>query len=106
MINTQRVMVTAVAVFMLAQAASIHAKDLILPTLGCMLQPSEKVQISSPVTGVLDKVMVKRGDSISIGDPLFELKAGVEREAVQLARVRAEFAQRKEQRSNSDKPIH
>jgi RND family efflux transporter MFP subunit len=99
MINKQRVMVTAVAVFIFAQATSIHAKELILPTLGCMLQPSEKVQISSPVTGVLDKVMVKRGDSISIGDPLFELNAGVEREAVQLARVRAEFAQRKEQRN-------
>lgn len=81
------------------QAGSLHADELILSTLGCMLEPSEKVQISSPVSGVLDKVQVKRGDSIKKGQSLFQLKAGVEREAVQLASVRAEFAKRKQQRN-------
>ncbi|MDO6563435.1 efflux RND transporter periplasmic adaptor subunit [Amphritea sp. 1_MG-2023] len=76
-----------------------QAEELTLSTLGCMLEPSEKVDISSPVIGVLDKVMVKRGDHVKKGQLLFQLKAGVEREGVQLAKVRAEFARRKEQRN-------
>ena len=101
MIKKQYVMVAGTAIFILAQAGSLHAEKITLPTLGCMLQPSEQVQMSSPVTGVLDKVLVKRGDKIKIGDALFQLKAGVERENVQLATVRAEFAQRKEQRNRN-----
>lgn len=92
-------MTAGAVVCIFALTTFAHAKGITLPSLGCMLEPSEKVQMSSPVTGVLAKVLVKRGDSIRIGDTLFELKAGVEREAVQLARVRAEFAKRKEQRN-------
>ncbi|WP_299196033.1 efflux RND transporter periplasmic adaptor subunit [uncultured Amphritea sp.] len=95
----QHVMFMLAAGLMFTQPGSLHADELTLSTLGCMLEPSEKVQISSPVTGVLDKVQVKRGDSTKKGESLFQLKAGVEREAVQLARVRAEFATRKQQRN-------
>ena len=99
MIKKQSVMFSVAAAFMFAQVGSIHAEEQALSTLGCMLEPSEKVQVSSPVTGVLDKVLVKRGDSIKKGDRLFQLNAGVEREGVKLATVRAEFAQRKSQRN-------
>ncbi|MBR9866750.1 MAG: efflux RND transporter periplasmic adaptor subunit [Oceanospirillales bacterium] len=97
--NKKQVMFMLAAGLFFTQAGSLHADELILSTLGCMLEPSEKVQISSPVSGVLDKVQVKRGDSIKKGQSLFQLKAGVEREAVQLASVRAEFAKRKQQRN-------
>jgi len=97
--NKKQVMFVLAAGLLFTQAGSLHADELTLSTLGCMLEPSEKVQISSPVSGVLDKVQVKRGDSIKKGQSLFQLKAGVEREAVQLASVRAEFAKRKQQRN-------
>lgn len=97
--NNKQVMFMLAAGLLFTQAGSLHADELTLSTLGCMLEPSEKVQISSPVSGVLDKVQVKRGDSIKKGQSLFQLKAGVEREAVQLASVRAEFAKRKQQRN-------
>lgn len=99
MIRKLRFIFIVTAVFIFYQAKTLHAEELALSTLGCMLEPSEKVQVSSPVTGVLDEVLVKRGDSINKGDKLFQLKAGVEREAVQLATVRAEFAERKLQRN-------
>ncbi len=97
--NKKQVMLMLAASLIFTQFDSAHADEQTLSTLGCMLEPSEKVQISSPVTGVLDMVQVKRGDSIKKGQSLFQLKAGVEREAVRLARVRAEFATRKQQRN-------
>ncbi len=95
----QKIIWVFAAGLLLARSATLYADEFTLSTLGCMLEPSEKVQISSPVTGVLDKVQVKRGDRIKKGQSLFQLKAGVEREAVKLARVRAEFATRKQQRN-------
>jgi membrane fusion protein (multidrug efflux system) len=99
LIKRQPITFTIAAFLIVVQSGSLYADELTLLTLGCMLQPSEKVQMSSPVPGVLDSVMVRRGDSIKEGDTLFQLKAGVEREGVQLARIRAEFAERKEQRN-------
>lgn len=71
----------------------------VLSALGCMLEPSKKVEVSSPVSGVLDQVHVKRGDRVIAGNTLFELQAGVEKAGVQLARVKSEFAQRKAERN-------
>jgi len=95
MIKKQSIMFAAFTAAILLQSASLHAEEEVLSTLGCMLQPSKTVQISSPVHGVLDSVQVKRGDSIKKGTTLFQLKAGVEKKAVQLALVRAKFAKRK-----------
>ena len=70
-----------------------------LSALGCMLQPSKIVEISSPVSGVLEDVLVKRGDIIESGYILFRLKAGVEKAGVELARVRTDFAKRNVERN-------
>jgi len=93
------IILTSAASFMLASTSSSAAEELTLSTLGCMLEPSKKVQVSSPVTGVLERVRVKRGDSVKKGSTLFQLKAGVEKENVELARVKAEFTKRKAQRN-------
>lgn len=95
MINKQNILYTVTAALMVGQLTPVNADEQTLSTLGCMLAPSERVQVSSPVSGVLDKVLVRRGDSIKRGDRLFQLKAGVEREGVKLVKVRTEFAQRK-----------
>ena len=88
---------TAASLVLLAPASYLRAEP--LSTLGCMLEPSEKVQVSSPVSGVLDRVNVKRGDYIRRGAQLFRLNSGVEKELVELARVKSEFAQRKAERN-------
>lgn len=70
-----------------------------LEVLGCILEPSVEVQISSPVAGVISSVPVKRGEHVSKGKVLFRLHAGVEAAAVDIARVKARFAERKKERN-------
>lgn len=70
-----------------------------LELLGCILEPSTKVEVSSPVAGVLSRVPVNRGDRVSKGQVLFELGAGVEAAAVNLARAKSDFAERKKDRN-------
>jgi len=89
----------AAIVLMLLATAGPAASQAKLRSLGCMLQPSKMVEISSPVPGVLEQVSVRRGDLVETGNLLFQLKAGVEKAAVELARVKSEFAQRKAERN-------
>jgi len=86
-----------IAAFCLAASGQAAGKE--LAALGCMLQPSKQVEVSSPVPGVLELVGVRRGDLVEQGDLLFQLKAGVEKAGVELARVKNEFAQRKVERN-------
>lgn len=79
--------------------SELYAETVTLKTLGCMLEPSESVKVSSPVAGVIDNIYVKRGDIVKKGKTLFRLKAGVENESVKLAKIKAEFARRKAQRN-------
>lgn len=60
-----------------------------------LLEPSEVVEISSQVPGILDGIMVERGDRIEKGQVVARLKSGVEKAAVDLARARVEFGKRK-----------
>ena len=84
------------ATFFLMQLSTVGlaASSKELSALGCMLQPSKIVEVSSPVSGVLEDVLVKRGDIVESGNILFHLKAGVEKAGVELARVKANFAKR------------
>jgi len=65
-----------------------------LPSLGCIIEPSMRIDVSSPVEGVLDKLKPKLGDKVKQGQLLFSLKSGVEITSVELAKVRADFALR------------
>ena len=98
MTTRYRVLLAAViSAICLAASGQAAAKE--LQALGCMLQPSKQVEVSSPVPGVLELVGVRRGDLVEQGDLLFQLKAGVEKAGVELARVKNEFAQRKVERN-------
>jgi RND family efflux transporter MFP subunit len=57
--------------------------------LDCIIEPYELVEIGSPVTGLIEKIHVERGDSVEAGQVLVNLESGVETAAVELARVRA-----------------
>jgi RND family efflux transporter MFP subunit len=58
--------------------------------LDCVIDPYKTVELSSSVQGVLEEVLVKRGDSVKKGQVLARLKSGVEQAGVNLAKARAE----------------
>jgi len=70
----------------LAGAAPGHAAQ----PLGCLIEPSQSVEIGSQVIGVLEKVYVDRGSVIRKGQVLATLKADVERAATGVAQSRAQ----------------
>ncbi len=59
------------------------------PSLDCIIEPFEVVEIGSPVTGLIETIGAERGDNVEAGQILVELESGVERAAVELARVRS-----------------
>jgi membrane fusion protein, heavy metal efflux system len=58
--------------------------------LGCLIQPYQEADIGSQVVGVLDRVLVERGDFVKKGQPVAQLNAEVERAALQGAKLRAD----------------
>ncbi len=64
-----------------------------------LIEPSETVEVSSQVPGVIDKVEVERGDLVKKGQTVARLKSGVEKAAIDLAKARVEFGERKADRN-------
>ena len=60
-----------------------------------VIEPSEVIELSSQVPGIIDQVLVERGDRVEKGQVLVRLKSGVEKAAVELARARVAFGKRK-----------
>lgn len=59
--------------------------------LDCVIEPKMTVELSSPVPGVLDEILVERGDRVRKNQVLAKLQSGVEEANVRLARARAEL---------------
>jgi len=59
------------------------------------IEPSEVVDISSQANGILEEVMVERGDRITKGQSIARLNSDVEQAESELAKARVEFAKRK-----------
>jgi RND family efflux transporter MFP subunit len=59
--------------------------------LDCVIEPYEVVDIGSPVTGVIEKVLVERSDFVEQNQIVAELESGVESAAVEVARARADM---------------
>jgi RND family efflux transporter MFP subunit len=68
-------------------------------TFQCLVEPSLRVELASGVPGILEEVLVDRGDFVKKGQVLARLRSGVERAAHDLALARAEFAARRVERS-------
>jgi len=67
----------------------------------CLLEPHKVVSVGSPVDGVLQSVSVDRGDTVSVGQVLAQLQAGVEAASVSLSQARIDFGRRKMERNES-----
>lgn len=64
-----------------------------------MIYPNEIVKVSSQVSGILEEVLVERGDIVTAGQVLARLKSGVEKASVELARANVAFLKRKAERN-------
>lgn len=58
----------------------------------CLIEPMQTVSLSSPVTGLLEKVLVSRGDRIRKGQVLAALESDAEQAAAELARYKSTLA--------------
>jgi RND family efflux transporter MFP subunit len=58
--------------------------------MGCLIQPYQEADIGSQVVGVIERVLVERGDFVKKGQPVAQLNSDVERAALQAAKLRAE----------------
>lgn len=56
----------------------------------CLIEPTQTVEIASPITGLLDKVSVKRGDRVAKGQVVAQLESRAEQSAVELALFKSE----------------
>lgn len=96
MINATRVLAGLVVLFVLvARAVSAQETSIDGNEFYCVLEPNTEIEISAAVEGVLDKVLVQRGDRIKRGQVLATLISGLERATVELAEARVEFGKRK-----------
>jgi RND family efflux transporter MFP subunit len=81
--------------------------------LGCLVEPSQIIEVGAPVIGVIERIDAERGDTVSKGQTLAQLQSDVERAALALATTRAsaqaellgamkahEFARRKQDRND------
>ena len=80
--------------FMAAGAQALQAES-------CLLQPSRVIELSSPVTGVVARRSVERGDLVERGQTLFELDSRQERAAIAVAQARLEYAKRRIERNQT-----
>lgn len=58
--------------------------------LRCVIEPDRTAEVGSPVIGVVETVLVERGDIVHEGQLLARLRANVERASVSTAEVRAQ----------------
>src|SRR4051794_29508086 len=58
--------------------------------LACLIQPYQEAEVGSQVIGVLDRVLVERGDFVNKGQPIAQLNSDVERAHLAAARLRAD----------------
>lgn len=59
--------------------------------IDCLIEPSQLVDIGSPVIGLIETIHVERSESVERDQVLVELESGAERAAVELARARSEM---------------
>lgn len=87
------------SIFLALLASAAAAQDKEYNDLDGIIEPSEIVEVSSQVPGILEEVLVERGDRVKKNQVLARLKSGIERVAIEAARARIEFGKRKALRS-------
>ena len=87
------------AVVLLAVAATAARAQYPAEGFEALLEPSERVELASQVPGVLETVIVERGDRVLEGQVVARLTSGLQRLAVEMARARLAYARRRAERN-------
>ena len=74
--------IAAMSLVLAAQTATAASYD-------CLMEPTEIVNLGSSVSGLLDEVLVARGDSVRRGEVVARLNSAIEQATVDLLRTRA-----------------
>ena len=61
------------------------------PAADCVVNPNQITDLSSPVAGVIESVLVSKSDAVKAGQVVASLESSVEKATVNLARIRAEI---------------
>lgn len=89
-----RTVAACAATLLLAAPAPAAAQG--QQALGCLIEPSQTVELGAPVVGVVSRMLAERGDNVRKGQVLVQLAAPVERAgysaAEQRSRAQAELA--------------
>lgn len=83
--------VIAIVAYALTTSMTVQAED--IPRIDCMIEPNIMVEISSPVDGVLDTLLVDRSDEVKEGEIIATLKSDVEQVAVKMSKERLKLRQ-------------
>ena len=65
----------------------------------CLVEPYVEVDVSSVLPGILEEVLVDRGDTVTKGQVLATLRSDLDKARLDLTKARAEFATRRAQRN-------
>jgi membrane fusion protein, multidrug efflux system len=94
--RTAKIVLLFNIVFVLLWVAMCSAVE----SLEGVIEPHVKVEFRSQSPGILQEVLVNRGDYIKKGQVIARLKFGVEEAVVEQSRTLLEFAKRKDQRNH------
>jgi membrane fusion protein, heavy metal efflux system len=78
------------AYIMILAVACLCSAGVRADPLSCLIQPYQEADIGTQVVGVIDHVLVERGDFVKKGQPVVQLNSDVERAALAAAKLRAE----------------
>jgi RND family efflux transporter MFP subunit len=75
----------------LALAGSAVTPHSLAASVDCLIEPTQTVEIRSPVSGLLDTINVHRGDKVTKGQVIASLESSVERAAADVAKHKAQM---------------
>lgn len=88
-VTNKAVIPAALALIALSSAGTASGND--VSTFDCVIQPTEVVELSSPVPGIIDSITVDRSDPVEQGQVVAKLQSKVEQAQVELSKQRAGF---------------
>ena len=76
-------------------SAVLHASS----DMDCLMEPNQSVDVSSPVSGIIESILVNRGEFVRKEQRIVSLRADLEQESVKLTKARYDFGKRSIERN-------
>ncbi|OUR78338.1 hypothetical protein A9Q83_08195 [Alphaproteobacteria bacterium 46_93_T64] len=82
-----RIFLAAITLFLLAPSWGVTAAT--TAKYECLIEPWSVVEVGAQTQGILDRIIVDRGQEVSSGESIAELNSEVEKASLELAKARA-----------------